>query len=109
MAWSVEFLEEAVNDLGKLDMPVRKRALKAIRKVAQNPLPQSEGGYGKPLGRHAAIDLVGLLKVKLRADGIRIVYRIERVGEEMLVVVVGVRADAEVYREAARRRQKHGL
>lgn len=109
MAWRVEFLEEAVEDLRKLDGPVRARVLKAIRKVSLNPLPQNEGGYGKPLGNRNAIDLVGLFKVKLRSDGIRIVYRLQRTEAEMLVVVVGVRADSEVYREAARRRKARGL
>ncbi|MBR3225608.1 MAG: type II toxin-antitoxin system RelE/ParE family toxin [Atopobiaceae bacterium] len=109
MAWRVEFLEEAVDDLRKLDGSVRTHVLKAIRKVSSNPLPQSEGGYGKPLGNRNAIDLVDLFKGKLRSDGIRIVYRLQRSKTEMLVVVVGVRTDAEVYREAARRRKARGL
>ena len=109
MAWDVEFLEEAVADLRKLDGSTRARVLKAIKKVSNNPLPQSEGGYGKPLGHRAAIDLVGLLKIKLRSDGIRIVYRLQRVDERMTIVVVGVRADSEVRREAARRRKARGL
>lgn len=109
MAWQVEFLQEAVDDLRRLDGAVRLRTLKAIKKVSQNPLPQSEGGYGKPLGNRNAIDLVGLLKIKLRSDGIRVVYRLQRVENQMLVVVIGVRTDADVYKEAARRRKERGL
>lgn len=109
MPWRVEFLEEAKDDLWRLDGSVRARVLKAIRKVSVNPLPQSEGGYGKPLGSHNAIDLVGLFKIKLRADGVRIVYRLERRESQMVIVVVGVREDSDVYREAARRRKARGL
>jgi mRNA interferase RelE/StbE len=54
------------------------------------------------------MDLVGLLTVKLRADGIRVVYRIVRADKDALVVV-GVRTDSDVYREAVRRRKKHGF
>lgn len=109
MAWDVEFLPEAIDDLHRLDGSVRKRVLKAIQKVSTNPLSQQQGGYGKPLGHRSAIDLVGLFKVKLRADGIRIVYRLQRVEDSMLVVVVGVRNDLDVYREAERRRKKCGM
>ena len=108
MTWTVEFLKEAVNDLSRLDPSVRVRALKGICKIAQNPLPQTEGGYGRLLGRRDVMDLVGLLTVKLRADGIRVVYRIVRAEKDALVVV-GVRTDSDVYREAVRRRKKHGF
>ena len=50
MIWSIEFIEEAENDLKKLDHSVQLQVLKGIRKVSQNPLPVQEGGYGKPLG-----------------------------------------------------------
>lgn len=108
MTWTVEFLKEAVDDLSRLDSSARVRVLKGIRRIAQNPLPQQEGGRGRPLGQRGVMDLVGLLKVKLRADGIRIVYRIVCADKDMLVVV-GVRTDSDVYREAVRRRKKHGF
>ena len=108
MTWTVEFLEDAVNDLCRLDPSVRVRVLKAICKIARNPLPQSEGGHGSPLGQRGVVDLAGLLKVKLRVDGIRVVYRIVRADKDMLVVV-SVLTDSDVYREAARRRKKHGF
>ena len=107
-SWEVEFLEEAVEDLRRIKEPIRTRVLKAIRKVAQNPLPQAEGGYGKPLGNKGGLDLTGLMKVKLRSDGIRIVYRVVREGQTMKVVVIGARSDEQVYREAHRRKRKHG-
>lgn len=49
--WQVEYLKEAVEDLKRLDHSQRLQVLKAINKVSSNPLPQNEGGYGKPLGK----------------------------------------------------------
>jgi mRNA interferase RelE/StbE len=42
--------KEAVEDLKKLDNSQRVQVIKAIEKVSKNPLPQSEGGFGKVLG-----------------------------------------------------------
>ena len=50
MTWKIEFLEEAKKDLLRLNHSTQIQVLKGISKVAQNPLPVSEGGYGKPLG-----------------------------------------------------------
>ena len=50
MTWSIEFLEEAENDMKKLDHSAQVQVLKGIRKVSKNPLLTEEGGYGKPLG-----------------------------------------------------------
>ncbi len=107
-AWELAFLDEALQDLRKLDGSQRKRVLKAIERVRANPLPKSEGGYGTPLGNKMSYDLTGLLKVKLRADGIRVVYKVYRQEGMMLVVIIGVREDAEVYRDAARRKAQLG-
>ncbi len=107
-AWELAFLDEALQDLRKLDGSQRKRVLKAIERVRANPLPKSEGGYGTPLGNKMSYDLTGLLKVKLRADGIRMVYKVYRQEGMMLVVIIGVREDAEVYRDAARRKAQLG-
>ncbi|MBQ0078499.1 MAG: type II toxin-antitoxin system RelE/ParE family toxin [Eubacterium sp.] len=104
--WVKEFIPEAVNDLQKLDGSVKKIALKAIDKVSTNPLPAAEGGYGKPLGNKGGRNLTGLLKVKLKQSGIRIVYTLVRDEEKMKVIVIGIRADSEVYDEAAKRMRK---
>lgn len=103
MAWEVRFTKAARRDIDKLGEPRRSHVQTALKKVSQNPLPASEGGYGKPLGSHAKGNLTGLLKVKLRGDGIRIVYRLERRDETMVVIVVGVRDDDEVYQLALKR------
>lgn len=106
--WELAFLDETLQDLRRLDGSQRKRVLKAIERVRTNPLPKSEGGYGSPLGNKLSYDLSGLLKVRLRADGIRVVYKVYRQEGMMLVVVIGVREDAEVYRDVARRKAQLG-
>ena len=97
MSWTLEYLPEAEKDLKALDGSQRLLVLKAIKKVQQNPLPQSEGGYGKPLGHKGGRDLTNLLKIKLKASGIRIVYSLIRQDEKMVIIVIGIREDEEVY------------
>ena len=109
MIWEVEFLPEADRDLDGLSHSQQVSVKKAIRKVRQNPLPQSEGGYGKPLGHKRGLNLTGLLKIKLLKEGIRIVYKLLRTDTKMLVIVVGIREDDEVYEVAGSRRVRHGL
>ena len=81
MNWKVEYLTEAKQDLERLDHSQQILVLKGIHKVSANPLPQAEGGYGKPLGNHSDTKLAGLMKI----------------------IVISVRADLEVYKIAARR------
>ena len=107
--WELSFLPEAREDLRALDGSQRIRVVKAIANVPSNPLPSSEGGYGKPLGNKRLSQLSGLMKVKLKSDGIRIVYKLERIEHAMRIVVIGVRSDDAVYREAQKRRESHGL
>ena len=107
--WELSFLPEAREDLRALDGSQRIRVVKAIANVQSNPLPSSEGGYGKPLGNKRLSQLSGLMKVKLKSDGIRIVYKLERIEHAMRIVVIGVRSDDAVYREAQKRRESHGL
>lgn len=103
MSWEVLYLPEAENDLKKLDGSQRILVLKAIKKVRNNPLPQSEGGYGKPLGNKGGRNLTNLLKIKLKASGIRIVYSIVRQAEQMFIIVIGIREDEEFYNIAESR------
>ena len=84
--WELSFLPEAREDLRALDGSQRIRVEKAIAKVQSNPLPSSEGGYGNPLGNKR-----------------------ERIEHAMRIVVIGVRSDDAVYREAQKRRESHGL
>ena len=81
--------------------------LKGIRKVSQNPLPAEEGGYGKPLGNKSGTNLTNLLIIKFRDLGIRVVYKVKRVDGVMKIIVVSARMDEQVYKEAAKRRDKY--
>lgn len=103
--WEIVYIEAAVKDLQDLDGSVRKQVLRAIEKVAQNPQPKSEGGYGNPLGNRNGLNLTGYMKIKLRDVGIRVVYRIEEVNGVMRIIIIGARSDDEVYRLAVQRIQ----
>lgn len=109
MTWQVEFLDEALNDLRKLDGSVKVQVLKGIRKVSQNPLPTNQGGYGKPLGSKSNSNLTGLLKIKFRDLGLRVVYKTEIINGIMKIIIISARSDNEVYRQAELRRIKNDL
>lgn len=109
MSWTVTYLPEAADDLRCLSGNQRILVVKAIEKVRQNPVSIYDGGYGKPLGNKGGKDLSGFLKIKLRAAGIRVVYKVIRTESEMRIVVIGARADDEVYELADRRIRKKQL
>lgn len=102
MSWKIEYIKEAQRDLQKLDAYNRRIILKAIEKTAQRPLPPPDG-IGKALGNHAAANLSGYYKIKLRDLGYRVVYGLVREGNVMKVIVISIRDDDAVYREAERR------
>ena len=103
MAWNIEYLRAAEKDLENLDKSGKLQVVKAIEKVSENPLPQSEGGYGKPLGNHLSSKLSGYFKIKLVKLGIRIVYGLIRENDIMKIIVVSVREDETVYKLAEKR------
>lgn len=102
MRWNIEYVKEAQRDLRKLDPYVRKLVLKAIEKTAEKPLPPPDG-LGKPLGNHAFSKLSGYYKIKLRNLGYRVVYDLVREDGVMKIIIISVRDDEEVYKEAERR------
>ena len=105
MEWKIEYIKEAVKDLRKLDSNNRKLVLKAIQKTAQRPLPPPDG-IGKPLGNHSSSRLSGYYKIKLQNLGYRVVYSLVKQDKTMKVIIISVREDGEVYREAERRIQE---
>ena len=107
MSWNIEFLPEAANELKQLDGSIRPQILKGIRKVSQNPLP--DGGYGKPLGNQSGTDLSGLMKIKFRKIGIRVVYKTLITDNIMKIIIISARADDRVYIEAEKRRKKYDI
>ncbi|MBQ7220064.1 MAG: type II toxin-antitoxin system RelE/ParE family toxin [Synergistaceae bacterium] len=109
MTWNLEFLPEARKDLRNLDGSQRQRVIKAIDKTLKNPLPRSEGGYGIELGHKGGANLTGCLEIKLRGEGLRAIYKLIRTETEMLVIIIGVREDEEVYDKADDRLKIYGL
>ena len=109
MNWNLTYLPEAKKDMKRLDGRERLLVQKALEKVWTNPLPVYDRGYGKPLGNKDGRDLTGLLKIKLKQSGIRVIYKLIQTETEMLVLVVGARADEAAYRAAWERRKKYGL
>ena len=79
--------------------------LKAIDKTAERPLPPPDG-IGKPLGNHASSRLSGYYKIKLKSIGYRVVYSLVRANNVMKVIVISIRDDDAVYKEAERRIKK---
>ena len=106
MVWTVEYIKEAVNDLKELDHSQQIQVLKAIQKVSANPLPNTEGGYGKPLGNHLSSNLAGYLKIKLLTLGIRVIYCLVREKEVMKIIIISVHDDQRVCRIAQERIKK---
>lgn len=103
MSWQIDFSEEAIEDLESLDGSQRKVILKGIQKVAENPLPNTEGGLGKPLGNLSEANLSGCLKIKYRKSGLRVVYILRKKDEAMYIIIIAVRDEDYVYKQAAKR------
>jgi len=103
-----KFIPEATKEIKKLDNSLKKQVLAGIRKVSENPLPQSEGGYGKPLGKSSGTNLTGFFKIKYRGIGIRVVYTLVRTKETMNIIVVSAREDSYCYNKADERKNKYG-
>ena len=105
MKWTIEYIKEAQRDLRQLDPYNRKIILKAIDKTAERPLPPPDG-IGKPLGNHSSSSLSGYYKIKLKKLGYRVVYQLIKQDNIMKIIVISVRDEEEVYKEAERRINK---
>ncbi|MBP3360133.1 MAG: type II toxin-antitoxin system RelE/ParE family toxin [Clostridia bacterium] len=105
MNWNIEYIKEAQRDLKNLDPYNRKIILKAIAKTAERPLPPPDG-IGKPLGNHQNSRLSGYYKIKLKNLGYRVVYSLVRENNIMKIIVISIRDDEAVYKEAERRIEK---
>lgn len=105
--YAVEYMPKAREDLAKLDGSVRVRVIAGIEKASYNPLPKAEGGYGKPLGNKQGRNLTSLLEVKFRGLGIRAVYKLVRIDKVMKIIVVSVREDEIVFKEALKRASRY--
>ena len=103
MNYQLKLRPEAEKDMEDFNNHQANQIDKAIKKVLQNPLPQNEGGYGKPLGNKGGRNLTGYCKIVLKQLGIRVVYELIRTETTMEIVVIAARADDEVYEIAAKR------
>jgi mRNA interferase RelE/StbE len=97
MAYKVEFLPQAAREFDALDGSLRKIAAKQIDKLAERP------ELGEPLGKRMGIDLTGYRRIYFAKKGYRIVYEIQRQRLVVLIIGIGKRERAEIYREVARR------
>ncbi|MBP5792989.1 MAG: type II toxin-antitoxin system RelE/ParE family toxin [Spirochaetaceae bacterium] len=106
MEWKIKYHPLAEEELAKLDGSIKKIVLKGILKVSTNPKPQTAGGYGKPLGNKNNNNLTGLLKIKYKNIGIRVVYKLveDEKTHEMYILVISARTDNEVYDIAGKRK-----
>ena len=103
MRCKVNYSDEAKVDLKEFNKAQRRQIYDAVDRVSINPLPQNEGGYGKPLGHKQGRNLTGLCKIVLKKLGIRVVYEVIRTDEIMEIIVIAARSDEEVYDTAEKR------
>lgn len=97
MAYKIEFLPEAAREFEALDGSLKKIAAKQIDKLAERP------ELGEPLGKRMGIDLTGYRRIYFGKRGYRIVYEIQRHKLVILIIGIGKRERAEMYREVAQR------
>ena len=100
MQFKVEYHPSFNKDMKKLGLSKKQKltVLNKVEAVSRNPYPKTQGGYGEPL----VGNLSGLLKFRFDND-YRVVYKLVEVEGVMKVLVIGLRKDKEVYKEADRR------
>ncbi len=80
-----------------MDGSLKRIAAKQIEKISERP------ELGEPLGNRLGIDLSGYRKLYFGRKGYRIVYEIKRGRLVVLIIGIGRRDKAEIYKEVARR------
>lgn len=93
MTYRLEFLPSARKEWDKLGATLREQFKKKLAKRLTRPHVQADALRGMP----------DHYKIKLRAAGYRLVYRVEDERITVVVVAVGKRERSEVY-EAAKKR-----
>lgn len=94
-AYRLEFTEEALAEWKALDGSITSQFKKALAKRLEGPHVESARLRG---------DLANHYKIKLRATGYRLVYRVEDGRLVVIVVAVGRRDKSAIYEAAAKRR-----
>lgn len=94
MKFEIEFYELALKEWKKLDTVIKEQFRKKLKKLQANPYIESARLHN---------DLNGCFKIKLKASGYRLVYKV--IDEEIiiLVIAIGKREKSNVYDEAKKR------
>ncbi len=103
---NVEFTKDVEGDLAKFDGSSLFQIIKVINKVAENPKPYNEGGYGMPLRNSNYSKLANYCKIKIKKPNVRIIYKVKKDNDKMVIIIVAARADDYVYKEADKRIRK---
>ncbi len=100
MKFAVYYHPAVKEDIKKLrfNQKSRRQLKKKIEMIAKNPFPKSLGGLGEPLRGK----LKNLLKFRFNKH-YRVVYQLILEDDKMNILIVGLRADGEVYRQAETR------
>lgn len=93
MTYKLEFLSSALKEWGKLGHTVREQIKKKLGERLETPKVQAD----------ALRDMPGHYKIKLRASGYRLVYRVEDERVVVVVVSVGKRERGVAYLSAKNR------
>jgi len=93
MSYSLEFLPSARKEWDRLGATLREQFKRKLAERLTRPRVEADALRGLP----------DHYKIKLRAAGYRLVYRVEDVRITVVVVAVGKRERGEVY-QAARKR-----
>ncbi len=93
MTYSLEFLPSALKEWEKLGHTVREQLKKKLRERLELPKVQAD----------ALRDMPNHYKIKLRAAGYRLVYRVEDERVVVVVVAVGKRERSAAYEKARER------
>jgi len=93
MTYKLEFLPSALKEWKKLGHTVREQIKKKLRERLEAPKVQAD----------ALRDMPGHFKIKLRASGYHLVYRVEDERVVVVVVAVGKRERGAAYQSAGKR------
>lgn len=93
MIYRLEFLPTARKEWDKLGATVREQFKRKLSERLQRPRVQTDALHG--MRDH--------YKIKLRAVGYRLVYRVEDARITVVVVAVGRREHSDVYKSAQKR------
>ncbi len=93
MSYELEFLEPALKEWRKLDPTTREQFRKKLAERCESPHVPSARLHGS----------TNRYKIKLRSVGYRLVYEVIEKEIIVLVIAVGRRERAEIYKTASRR------